>query len=373
LYISARLEDVWEEYDIRNGAFWLAEFLQSPESKQFPFARARALCAQCRLLLWLGKYPQAQRAAEESLALFYACNDRLGEIDALTLQGASYFLPGEREEGVKLLEQALTLSQSLGDIWRQAKAYYFLGWDQIGYQRSFAYWEKAVELFSEVGDQRSQANLLSLIALYRVLNGDIGLAQEYLDKAMRLFPLDKMIVDRDFLMARSIIALEQGNYEQAHSFLQEVLAQSEKSGNRMDYLWAQVRSGHLALHEGNISEARKVFIETAEEFRKNKETSGVVFTLEGMAELFTAAGNPTNTARLIGWADATRKEINNSRPLLEQRDVDKVIAACISKMGEVAFADAFDEGQVMTMDEAVALALNEQYPPITGYILPGPD
>jgi len=28
-------------------------------------------------------------------------------------------------------------------------------------------------------------------------------------------------------------------------------------------------------------------------------------------------------------------------------------------MGEGAFADTYDEGQAMTMDEAVALALNE--------------
>ena len=86
---------------------------------------------------------------------------------------------------------------------------------------------------------------------------------------------------------------------------------------------------------------------------------GVAFTLEGMAGQFVAIGSLKNAARLIGWADATRKEINDARPLLEQRDVDKVIEACISKMGEVAFADAYDEGQLMALDEAVALALNE--------------
>ena len=78
-----------------------------------------------------------------------------------------------------------------------------------------------------------------------------------------------------------------------------------------------------------------------------------------MAGLLAAIGNPKNAARLIGWADATRKEISDTRPLLEQRDVDKVIATCISEMGEAAFADAYDEGRIMTMDEAVALALNE--------------
>ncbi len=41
LHISSRLEAVWEEYDMREGAFWLAEFLQSPESKQYPLCESK--------------------------------------------------------------------------------------------------------------------------------------------------------------------------------------------------------------------------------------------------------------------------------------------------------------------------------------------
>ena len=130
---------------------------------------------------------------------------------------------------------------------------YLLGWDHSDYQRSFAYWEKAMVLFSEAGDQRSQANVLSEIALFRVLNGDIKLAQKYLDEAALLFPLDRQIEGRGyFQITKSIIALEHGDYEQAHALLQEVIVQSEKSGNRWDYLWTQARSGHLALRKGNI-------------------------------------------------------------------------------------------------------------------------
>ena len=175
-----------------------------------------------------------------------------------------------------------------------------------------------------------------------------------------LFPLDRKIDNWiNYQVTKSIIALVHGDYEQAHILLQEVVAQSEILGNRFEYLWAKVRFGHLCLHEGNLREAREIFAETAQEFQKNKATMGVVFTLEGMAGQLVAIDNPKTAARLIGWADAKRKEINNTRPRLEQRDVDKVIVACISRMGEVAFADAYDEGQEMTLDEAVGLALDE--------------
>lgn len=163
-----------------------------------------------------------------------------------------------------------------------------------------------------------------------------------------------------FQIAESMIALVHGEYEQAHTLLQQALVHAEKLGNRFDYMWAQARFGYLALHQGNIRKARQVFAETAEEFRNNKVTSGVVFTLEGMAQLFIVNGNLKNAARLIGFADANHKRKDHPRPLLEQWDVDKVIAACVSKMGEVTFLDAYDEGQIMTLDEAVALALYEQ-------------
>ena len=44
---------------------------------------------------------------------------------------------------------------------------------------------------------------------------------------------------------------------------------------------------------------------------------------------------------------------------LEQADVDKIIAACLAKMGEVTFSDAYDEGRKLTIDKAVEYVLGE--------------
>jgi hypothetical protein len=60
---------------------------------------------------------------------------------------------------------------------------------------------------------------------------------------------------------------------------------------------------------------------------------------------------------LIGWADIIRQKLGDPRPFIEQVDVDKIISACIANMGEIAFSDAYDEGQKMSLDEAVAYAL----------------
>lgn len=361
LYISSRLQDVWKRYDIPLGSSWLTQFLQRPESEKYPFARAKALCAQGWMLLWLEKLSQARGPAEESLALYKACNDRRGEIDALNLLGSTYYYLGDHVEGIKFYQHALTLSQALGDIWRQAISYSLLGDDRSDLQRSFDYFEKAVKLFGEAGDRRSQGEFLSVIGLYRALDGDAELAQSCLDEAAKLIPLERNIYTQGYLLiAKSLIARLHGDYDEAYTLLQEAVVHFEKLGNQYERLWITVRFGSIALAKGNVKEAREIFARSAEAFQKNSNKLGVVFSLEEMARLFVITGNLKIAARLIGWADAMRKEVNELRPGIEQNNVDKVVAACISKLGVVTYTEAYHAGQVMTLNEAVELAFNEQ-------------
>jgi hypothetical protein len=70
-------------------------------------------------------------------------------------------------------------------------------------------------------------------------------------------------------------------------------------------------------------------------------------------------GKPDSAARLVGWSDAFRLKLSDPRPNIEQADVDKIIAACLAKLGEVSFSDIYDEGQKMTLDEALVFAFEE--------------
>ena len=63
---------------------------------------------------------------------------------------------------------------------------------------------------------------------------------------------------------------------------------------------------------------------------------------------------------MIGWSDATRKEIGAPRLPIEQDDPDRDNAAINAKIGASAFEIAYDSGQKMTLDEAVAFALDKK-------------
>jgi tetratricopeptide (TPR) repeat protein len=359
LYLSSRLMRYWESANLAEGRRWLENFIHKPQSKDFPLARAHALNAYSWLLTWLQQFDLAFPVAEEGLALFRAAGDRKGEVDILISLENMYQFKDEIETSLEIGKQTVALAEALGDRWRLANAFLYLGWGYHDLEKRFGYWEKAIPLFREVGDQITLANLLGLLGQFRVFHGDFELGEKCVEEAMRLWQANRRAnVWDNPRVTKSVIALMKGEYEQAETLLRDVMISAQERGNRMSYHWAKVRLGHVLLRSGNLTEAHQLLMETAQNFGKDSYSIGAVFALEGMAELFVSVDRPDYAAQLIGWADLMRERIQDPRPNIEQANVDKMIAACMAKMGEAAFSDAYDQGQAMMLEEAIVLASN---------------
>ncbi|HJQ13623.1 MAG TPA: BTAD domain-containing putative transcriptional regulator [Anaerolineales bacterium] len=360
LYLSSRLMRYWESANLPEGRRWLENFIHKPESKDFPLARAHALHTYSWLLTWLQQFQAAYPVAEESLALFRAAGDRQGEVDVLVSLENMFQFKEDLATALEIGKQAVALAQSLGDRWRLANAFLYLGWNYHDLPQRFVYWEKAIGLYREVGDQLTLANLLGLLGQFRVLHGDFELGEQYVEEALRLWEANRRASVWDSpRITQSLIASMKGDYEQAETILREVMIYAQERGNWMSQLWVQLRLGHVLLRAGNLTEARQLLTETAQNFGRDDYTIGAVFALEGLAELFSVVGKPEQAARLIGCADLIREMIQDSRPEFEQANVDKIMVACLAKIGEVAFSDAYEEGQRMTLEEAVAFVVGD--------------
>lgn len=350
LYLSGRLQGFWEIFDMRAGQRWLVGFIQKPESKSYPHAKARALLALGWLLVWTQQFSQVPPVAQECLTLYRACADRHGEADALLLLGYAFQLLDDRASAWEHYEQSLALARSLGDPRRQARALFRLGYDRPDVQ--LAYWEEAISLSRAADDQASLAGLLYPTARFVVLlTGDIETAQKYVDEAGHLAPAMGKFPEAGW--AKGLIAFRRGDYEEANAHLRQVAVFTEEKGDQMSYLWTRAYLGFVALRAGDLIEARQIFTDTAQNFQKDENTIGVVYALEGMAGLYVATREHVRAARLIGWADAVRENIINPRPFIEQADVDRDIAKIKARIGSSAFKAAYDSSRGMTLDEAV--------------------
>ncbi|HEX5942818.1 MAG TPA: hypothetical protein VFY66_11105, partial [Anaerolineales bacterium] len=359
LYITGRLGHFWTDFDSHEATRWLTDFLQSSESTRYPQARAVALSTMSRFLFNFEQYDEAHATAEEALALFRIEGNQYGEVDMLVFL-AGIFMMGPIADptiGAEIARQALSLAQSLGDFKRQADALNILAWDHRDFKRAFSSWEEAVKLYRQVGHWTRLARSLSQFGFFLLMDGQLDAAQRCMDEANSLFQQLNIKGRSSLLAGLGQIALIRGNYEQARAYFQEDARISNEIGNRLDNLWAKCRLGYAELLLGDSISAQHNFAESAQSFQKDGNRIGVVFTLEGMSSLYLTIGKADVAAQLIGWADTTRQKIKDTRPKLEQVGVDKVISACISKMGDKTFLEAYNKGKYMSLDEAVDLAL----------------
>lgn len=360
LYLSGGLLAHWYSFNAHEGLSWTTKLIQNPLSQKFTHARAKAMMTQGNLLWNMQQFDESRSVAEECLAIFRAYGDQQGEYDSLMALGrAMQFLKG-MEQRTDVLRQALALAQSIGDVWRQTDALSMLGWDQRDPQQGRAYWEEAIVLLRQTGDRYSLTQTLAILGFTVLSNGELESAERLLEEA---YQLNKQIINQwgfEFVLTgKSQLCLLRGDYEQARALMEENIDIQQQVGNRMGYLWGRARLAYVALREGSVAEAHPTLLDVIQNFHADQNKNGLVFALDMMASLYVVIHQPEAAAQLIGWSDATRKEIGDPRQRLQQDELDRDIAKIRRKIGNVAWEELYLAGSAMKFEEAVALALRE--------------
>ena len=354
LYVASNLGQFWISFQLDEGVHWLTEFLQNPNSENYPKAKAKATIIRGHILADMEIYLPDYSAIENCVKFYQALGDQQGEIDSLLL--LSRLVVGNRNS--ELRRQALTLARSIGDTWREARTLGSMDWNRADHQQALTYWKEAIALYRQVGDLRRVAVQHDILATYLVLDGDYGSAKKLLEEASEINQLlNNKSIAADILLTRGTMALMQGDYDLARINFQQHMTIHAELGK--DTNWSNFRLGCVALREGKVAEAYRILAKTAKNFSKTRNKIGLVVTLEWMASLNVSIGQLEQAVRLISWTDKAREELGETRWRVEQADVDKIIAGCVVKIGEVAFSDAHNMGQKMTIEEAVTLALDE--------------
>lgn len=321
LRMALALREFW---DIRGryaeGRSWLEDLVvRSPESAP---GLAAAMAAAGGFAHRLGDREGARRMFERSLATGRANGDPSAVAYSLQRLGFLALLRDARMEARALLEESLARYRDLGDL-RQVGITlsllgntFRLGGEQQAARRLF---EQAVDVLRRAGAQRNLALTLANLAN---------------------------------------LARMQGAYRDARVALEESLEVFQAIGDRRRIAWTLANLANLARTAGEPDEGWRRFRESLTILREIRYRPDVCFCLSFAGILAVEQGDTAEGVRLMAAGDRLRDDLSNPLDLDEQADLDSAAGMARERLGQLEFDKAWREGRSLSMDAAVAAALD---------------
>ena len=284
-------------------------------------ARAKLLARAAELAYRQSDYAATVAFAEESLAICREVGDKQGIASALIKLGNAAVEAGDYLTASGFLEEALTIWRELEDKHGTARALISLGWTALR-------------------------------------PGDTHLANERLEEALAL--------SRELEDTRSIgfelsglgeVAMRQGDYARATRLIEESLELRRQLGNKWGVGVSLGMLGWVAMREGDWNRAIARLGESLEVRREIGDMGGSAWCLERLAEVALAQGKPEKAVRLLSAASAQRIFIGSVIDPVDQPEYESTRTSLRAELGEERFAATWDEGRALTLEQAIAYAL----------------
>jgi predicted ATPase/class 3 adenylate cyclase len=323
LRLAAVLGQFWTSRGyLREGRERLSNILSLPGVQQQTLARAEALAASAELAYRQSDYLVSKGLFEESLAI---CRKRGEKRDiAIALNGLGNIATdmGDYGSAPALFEQALALWREINNVQGIARALINLGWAALrpgDNTQAELHLKEALTLYQKAGDETGTAMALS------------GLGE---------------------------VAVRRGEYQKATELLQESLKFRRELGDKWGIAVSLGSLGWVALAEHELPHATLVLGESLSIRREIGDKGGSAWCLERLAEVARERGLIDPAVRVFGAAAALRSSIGSVIDPVDQPKIDQALAAMRTQLGGADFESAWSEGQKMTLDELIQIALN---------------
>ena len=234
---------------------------------------------------------------------------------------------GDFERQDVILQESLALYRELGDKLGVAQSLNNLG--SIAYSRGD--WERAAALYTES------------LSLRRELGDKWGIANS--------------------LNNLGGVAYSQGDYERAAALYAESLDLRRGLGDRRGIGMSLNNLGEVAQQQGDYERAAALYMESLDLRRELGDKLFIASSLSNLGEVACDQGDCERAAQLFGAAEALRETIGSPLPLAKRHEYERRVAAACDALGQESFAAAWAEGRAMTLEQAIAYALERNTNP----------
>jgi predicted ATPase/DNA-binding CsgD family transcriptional regulator len=354
---------------IDEGVDWMKRTLECADSGLVDAAvRAKVLAQLCG---WgEGREPvnvaSALLLCKESLALYEQAGNKWGIAFALRNLSLVFLCstPPDHASFRAAAEKSLALFRELGDKFYIANMLSELAseaYHQGELERAEVLGKEALQLHREARNLNGIARELQDLGTVAELQGDYARAKALYQESrpvLQELGIEGWTADNSMKLAEHM--LHENAYEQAAALVEEGLAAYRERGLKAEIAWAFLLLGNATLGTGNYAHAKTLLKESLRMCQERGHPHGVAEALQTLAGVAVAQGQPQRAAHLFGAAEAIFETTKFLPPLPYQvaqreRDVGKLYKALDEEEVKAAWA----EGRAMTLEQAIAYALDE--------------
>jgi predicted ATPase/transcriptional regulator with XRE-family HTH domain len=281
---------------------------------------------------------------------------------AMALTGAATLASTQSVYDIALTygQEALTLWQRLDDHRGQALTSQQLGWVAImsgDMKRATELFKSLVEHWRATGDPLGIAGGLSNLAAVIYISGDFDAALPYLLEADRL----QRDAGDEPGIARSLCdlglhALLQGDAARAIPLLSESVDRLQAVRSVFLMLRTRFYLATALCLNGQLDEARDIYLDLLQLHEEIDDRSELSLTLLGFAAVAHRQGDAHRSAILCGAVDAILLSSRIALPPAVTALYDHEVSLVLQQIDPTTFAQAFEEGHAMTVEDAIRFA-----------------
>jgi tetratricopeptide (TPR) repeat protein len=220
---------------------------------------------------------------------------------------------------------------------------------------------EAVEASRATGDDATLATALKHLGLVALHNRppDQAEAARLLEESLALRrSLHDVDGTASCLNDLAIVALQRDQYARAAELLEESLTLCRGVGNAYALSFVLKNLSAVAVVLGDFERAQTLLCESVALSHSLSSREGVGCALTAFAALAAAENQPVRAAQLIGAAEALRDAVGAALSDMERAAYDRHFERGREQLGASAWATHVQDGRALSMDSAVAYALD---------------
>jgi tetratricopeptide (TPR) repeat protein len=232
--------------------------------------------------------------------------------------------------------------------------------DDLGHATTFL--EEALRVYSQVGDESGIAYSLYFLGNLARQQHDLFRAKSLLEQSLALCrTIGDSHGSASALCDLGMIAMKQGDPHGGRTLLEEGLAIARAANNENRVAILHARFGNFELNQNAPHAARSHFRESIQLALRYGHLVMIAFCLSGLAKIsgtYSEEGEAKQKAvRLLSASDALGTAMSHPLAHVRHPEFQRFLDSVRAALDEATFAQAWAEGQTMTMEEAVAYAL----------------